>query len=151
MGATTAAYKIRPDVAIALDVTFAEQPGVNSDETCEMGGGPTVGMGPNFHEKLREKIIETAKYHEIKIQDEPISGHSGTDAWAIQVSHEGVPTALLSVPLRNMHSPVETVELTDIERAGRLLAHFIAGLDADFLAVIDWDELKHRSTGAKVR
>jgi endoglucanase len=58
------------------------------------------------------------------------------------VALEGIPTALLGVPLRNMHSPVETVDLRDIERAGRLLAQFIASLDGDFLKTIDWDELK---------
>jgi len=141
-GATTAAYKIQPDIAIALDVGFADQPGIDSDDAVEMGGGPAIGLGPNFHNKLREKIIDVAKYHEIKYQDDIISGASGTDAWAIQVSREGVPTALFSLPLRNMHSPVETLDLTDIERSGRLLAHFIASLDADFLSAIEWDDLQ---------
>jgi len=141
-GARTAAYHIRPDVAIALDVTFAPQPGVNGDETYEMGGGPAIGLGPNFHPGLLDKIKETAQYHEIKLQDEIVPGASGTDAWAIQVALEGIPTALLGIPLRNMHSPVETVDLRDIERAGRLLAHFIAGLDAAFLAGIEWEEVK---------
>jgi putative aminopeptidase FrvX len=139
MGAQTAAYKIAPDIAIALDVTFASQPGVTEDESCELGGGPALGIGANFHPKLVEKLQETAKYHEIKLQDDYIPGASGTDAWAIQVAREGVPTALLSVPIRNMHSPVETADFRDIERAGRLLAHFIAGLDANFLTAIEWD------------
>ncbi|MBI5666846.1 MAG: M42 family metallopeptidase [Chloroflexi bacterium] len=141
-GAATAAYHIQPDIAIALDVTFAPQPGVDGDDTAEMNGGPAIGIGPNFHPKLVEKIKDTAKKYEIKLQDDILPGASGTDAWAIQVAQEGVPTALLSIPIRNMHSPVETVDLRDIERTGRLLAHFIAGLDGDFLAAIDWDELK---------
>jgi len=141
-GAATAAYHIQPDIAIALDVTFAPQPGIDSDDAKPMGDGPTLGIGPNFHAKLGEKIREVAKTHEIKLQDEIIPGHSGTDAWAIQVANEGVPTALFGIPIRNMHSPVETVDLRDIERAGRLMAHFIASLDADFLAAIEWDDLK---------
>jgi endoglucanase len=141
-GARTAAYHIKPDVAIALDVTFAPQPGVDGDDSSEIGGGPALGIGPNFHPNLVEKIREAAKYHEIKLQDNVIPGASGTDAWAIQVALEGIPTALLSIPLLNMHSPVETADLRDIERAGRLLAHFIAGLDADFMAAIQWDDLK---------
>lgn len=145
-GASTAAYQIQPDIAIALDVTFADQPGVDTDSASEIGGGPVLGIGPNFHEKLRKQIKETGRYHEIKIQDDPIAGASGTDAWAIQVARQGVPTALLSIPLRNMHSPVEMLDLNDIERTGRLLAHFIAQLDADFLATIDWDELKEETT-----
>jgi endoglucanase len=144
-GARTAAYHIRPDVAIALDVTFAPQPGVNGDETYEMGGGPALGIGPNFHPKLVEKIRESAQYHEIKLQDEIVPGNSGTDAWAIQIALEGIPTGLIGIPTRNMHSPVETVDLRDIERAGRLLAHFIAGLDGEFLKAMEWDELKVKS------
>jgi endoglucanase len=141
-GAATAAYQIKPDIAIALDVCFAPQPGVDGDDTCEMGGGPGIGIGPNFHPKLLDKIKETAKTYEIKLQDDHIPGASGTDAWAIQVALEGIPTALLEIPCRNMHSPIETIDLRDIERGGRLLAHFIAGLDADFLSAIDWSELK---------
>ena len=78
----------------------------------------------------------------MKLQEDVIIGDSGTDAWAIQISRDGVPTALVSIPVRNMHSPVETVNLKDIERTGRLLAHFINALDADFLSTIDWDDLK---------
>ncbi len=148
-GAATAAYRIQPDVAIALDVGFASQPGVNGDDAVDMGGGPALGLGPNFHDKLREQIVKTSKYHEIKIQDDPISGASGTDAWAIQVAREGVPTSLLSLPIRNMHSPVEMLELKDIERTARLLAHFIGDLDADFLATIDWDDLKAQDAEAE--
>ena len=142
LGATTAAYHIQPDIAIALDVTFAPQPGMDGDSTVEMGGGPGIGVGPNFHPGLYQKIKDVAGQHEIKLQDDLIPGRSGTDAWAIQVAREGIPTALLEIPLRNMHSPVETLDIKDIERAGRLMAHFIASLDADFLQAIDWDELK---------
>ncbi|MEZ4668959.1 MAG: M42 family metallopeptidase [Anaerolineae bacterium] len=138
LGAATAAYYINPDIAIALDVTFASQPGIDSDEASELGAGPTLAVGPNFHPKLVEKIRDTAKQFEIKIQDEFVPGASGTDAWAIQVALEGIPTILLGIPLRNMHSPIETVDLRDIERAGRLMAHFIAGLDADFMSALAW-------------
>lgn len=144
-GATTAAYHIQPDIAIALDVTFAEQSGVPSDEALEMNGGTAIGLGANFHPKLVDKIIDVAKQYEIKHQIEPIVGNSGTDAVAIQISRSGIPTALLSIPVRNMHSPVETVNLKDIERTGRLLAQFIASLDNDFMSVIEWDELKSES------
>ncbi|MEM6530209.1 MAG: M20/M25/M40 family metallo-hydrolase [Chloroflexota bacterium] len=137
-GAVASSYMIEPDVAVALDVTFAPQAGVSGDDTSEIGGGPTLSIGPNFHGKLRGAIKQAAAALEMPMQDDVLSGRSGTDAWAIQVSRQGVPTALLSVPLRNMHSPVETADIRDIERTGRLLAHFIAGLDADFLAAIDF-------------
>jgi len=131
-GATTAANYIQPDVAVALDVGFADQPGVSSG-TGKMGDGPLLGIGPNFHPKLNKKLKEVAKYYDIKWQSDIMPGRSGTDAWAIQVSQSGVPTSLLSIPLRNMHSPVETLDLKDIERAGRLLAHFICSLDDAFM------------------
>ncbi|MBW4437045.1 MAG: M20/M25/M40 family metallo-hydrolase [Pleurocapsa minor GSE-CHR-MK-17-07R] len=137
-GATTSAWLLQPDIAIALDVTFAPQPGVDADSSYEMGGGPGIGIGPNFHEGLYARIRETAKRHEIKLQDDIIPGASGTDGWAIQVSREGVPTALLEVPIRNMHAPVETADLRDIERLGRVLAHFIAELEPDFLTETVW-------------
>jgi endoglucanase len=139
-GATTAANMIAPDVAIALDVGFGRQPGMDSDETFELGAGPSLGVGPNFHEKLNDKLREVARYHEIKFHEEPMPAQSGTDAWAIQVALQGIPTALFSLPIRNMHSPVETIDLGDIERTGRLLAHFIAALDADFLKTIDFEQ-----------
>lgn len=145
-GAATAAYHIQPDIAIALDVAFAPQSGVDSDGTIDMGGGPGIGIGPNFHPGLNKKIKEVASQYEIKLQDDFIPGASGTDAWAIQVAHEGIPTALLGVPIRNMHSPVETLDLKDIERCGRLLAQFIASLDADFMSAIDWDDLKAKES-----
>jgi endoglucanase len=139
-GAKTAAYQIAPDIAIALDVTFAPQPGIDAADASEMNGGVPIGIGPNFHPKLVEKLRETAKRHEIKAQDDFIPGASGTDAWAIQVAREGIPTALLEVPIRNMHSTVETADMRDIERAGRLMARFITELDADFLTTIAYKE-----------
>jgi putative aminopeptidase FrvX len=139
LGATTASRFINPDIAIALDVGFGDQHGAGDHVTGDLGKGGVLGIGPNFHIKLNEQIEEVANKHEIKFQKEVISGASGTDAWAIQVSNGGVPTALLSLPLRSMHSPVETIDLNDVERTARLLAHFIASLSDDFLATIDWD------------
>jgi endoglucanase len=70
---------------------------------------------------------------------DPIPGRSGTDAWAIQVTRDGVPTALVSIPVRYMHQPVETLAAQDVERAGRLLAAFVAELEAGFLEELSWD------------
>ncbi len=134
-GATTAANHIEPDCAIALDVGFAEQPGVSLG-AGKLGGGPQLGIGANFHPKMVERLQAVADYHDIQWQSDIMPGRSGTDAWAIQVSREGVPTALLSIPLRNMHSPVETLDLKDIERCGRLLAHFICALDEEFVGYL---------------
>ncbi|MBL7065105.1 MAG: M42 family metallopeptidase [Anaerolineae bacterium] len=138
-GAITAAYGVAPDLAVALDVTFGKQPGVPEVDALPLGEGPAIGIGPNFHPGLATCLKEVAEAHEIPYQIEPIPGRSGTDAWAIQVTREGVPTALVSIPVRYMHQPVETLAVQDIERAGRLLAAFIAGLDMDFLEKIGWD------------
>ncbi|MGD2148047.1 MAG: M42 family peptidase [Anaerolineae bacterium] len=138
-GALVSAYGVAPDMAIALDVTFATQPCVPKRGTFPMGGGPTIGIGPNFHPKLVTSLQELAKAQEIPFHLDPIPGRSGTDAWAIQVTREGVPTALVSIPVRYMHQPVETLAAQDVERAGRLLAAFISDLEADFLEKLSWD------------
>ncbi|RMF33910.1 MAG: M42 family peptidase [Chloroflexi bacterium] len=132
-GAMTSAYGLAPDAAIAVDVTFGRQNGVSEEESFALGKGPTIAYGPNIHPRLFEELEATAKALEIPHQVEPIPGRSGTDAWAIQVSREGVPTGLVSIPLRYMHSPVETVNLKDLERTARLLAGFVARLEPDFL------------------
>ncbi len=130
-GAATAANHIAPDCAIALDVGFAEQPGVST--AIKLGGGPLMGIGANFHPKMVKRLQDIAAYYDIKWQADIIPARAGYDSWAIQVSRGGVPTALLGIPLRNMHSPVETLDLKDIERTGRLLAHFISALDERFV------------------
>ena len=137
-GAATAANVIAPDCAIALDVGFAEQPGVPPG-AGKLGGGPLLGIGANFHPKMVERLQEVAAYYDIKWQADVMPARSGTDAWAIQVARDGIPTALLSLPLRNMHSPVETLDLKDIERCGRWLAHFISELDEGFIDYLALD------------
>lgn len=149
-GAQVAAHRLAPDIAIALDVTFAKQPGVSENEApFSLGGGPPISLGPNFHPKLFERLRDTAKALEMTVNIDPLPGRSGTDAWAIQVARSGVPTALVNIPLRNMHSPVEMVDLNDIKRAGRLLAEFITGLEADFLSKIAWDNPLEEETAGK--
>jgi endoglucanase len=128
-GATTAAFGLAPDIAIALDVTFGDTPGVSGDETFAMGKGPTVAIGPNLHPGIVKRLKEAADELEIPYAVEPAPAASGTDAWAIQVTQEGIPTGLLSVPVRYMHSTVETVVTDDLDRTARLLAAFIARLD----------------------
>ncbi len=132
IGAIAGAYSLRPTIAVAMDVTFGQQPGFSSPETSKLDGGPCISLGPNIHPRIFDRLVDAAKALEIPYQVEPIPGASGTDAWAIQVSRSGIPTGLLEIPLRYMHSAVETVCLRDVERAGRLLAEFISRLDAAF-------------------
>ncbi|MBX3049887.1 MAG: M42 family metallopeptidase [Caldilineaceae bacterium] len=132
-GAITSTFGIAPDVGIALDLTFAVQPGANSDETLAWDKGAAIGLGPNIHPKIYEQLVETAKSQEIPYVVEVLAGNSGTDAWAMQVTQAGIPTGLLSIPARNMHTPGEMLVLADIERTARLLAAFAAGLDGETL------------------
>ncbi len=131
-GALTSAFGIAPDIGIAIDVGHGDMMGVSEADTVTIGGGPAIGFGPNIHPLMHSRLVETAKSYEITYQTDPIPGRSGTDAWAIQVTREGIPTALISIPLRYMHTTVETLSLTDLERIGRLLALFIANLDEAF-------------------
>ncbi|HAE60027.1 MAG TPA: aminopeptidase [Anaerolineae bacterium] len=139
-GAFTSAHGLRPDLAVAIDVTFAKGPGANDWQTFPFGKGPTLGFGPNLHPFLFKKFEELAKNLEIPYQTEVIPRHSGTDAYAMQVSAEGIPTMVIGIPLRYMHTPVEVVALKDIQRAGRLLAEFIAALEPDFVEKIVWED-----------
>jgi len=135
-GAVTSAYGVAPQLAIVLDVGFGDSPGIPESQTIKMDGGPAIAVGPNFHPRLREALVDTARELEIPYQTEPVPGRSGTDAWTIQVAREGIPTALVSIPLRYMHTSVEIISLKDIERAGHLLANFIARLDEEFLKTL---------------
>ncbi len=138
-GSITSAYHLQPDIGIAVDVTFAKQPGAPDEHTYELGKGPTIACGPNFHPKLQEALVKTASALEITAPLEPLERPGGSDAFAIQISRAGIPVALLSIPLRSVHTPVETVAAKDVERTGRLMAAFIARLDETFLQSLVWD------------
>jgi putative aminopeptidase FrvX len=138
-GSITSTYGLQPEIGIAVDVTFGKQPGTPEEHTYELGKGPTIGCGPNFHPKLQEALVETAQTLEISAPLEPSERPGGTDAYAIQISRGGIPAALLSIPLRSMHTPVETIAIKDVERTGRLLAAFISRLDETFMQSLVWD------------
>jgi endoglucanase len=138
-GAFTSSYGLQPDVGIAVDVTWARQPGTPDEYTFEIGKGPTISCGPNFHPGLQRALVKTAEQLEMDYHLEPSTRPPGSDAYAIQLCREGIPAALVSIPQRNMHTPVETVSVKDIERVGRLLAAFISRLDDTFLEGLGWD------------
>ncbi len=135
-GAAPAAFALAPDLAIAVDVTHANTPGVEDAETVAWNEGPAIAWGPNLHPGIVKALRATAEALEMSYVSDPTPGPSGTDAWAIQMVREGVPTGLVGIPLRYMHSPVETVVLADIDRTARLLAAFIGRLDEHFLATL---------------
>jgi len=130
-GALTSAYTLNPDLAVAIDVTHGSTPDTKGQVTIELGKGPAVALGPNIHPAIYRHFSETAQEQRLPFQIEPTPGNSGTDAWAIQVSQAGVPTGLISIPLRYMHTSVETLDMQDVLNSGKLLAHFIASLPDD--------------------
>jgi endoglucanase len=97
-----------------------------------------VCIGANLHPVMVGELLRIARELEIRVQTEVQPGRTGTDAWAIQVTREGIPTALLSIPTRNMHTPIETLSVKDVVRTGRLMAQFIASLDETFLDKMAW-------------
>ena len=140
LGGYTSAFEIRPDIAIAVDGTYAKGPGANGWQTHAMGKGVGLCMGPNMHPFLHTKLQELAERLEIPWFLDVTTAHSSTDADPMQVTAEGIPTALVEFPIRYMHTPVESVAVKDIQRAGRLLAEFIASLEENFVETINWDE-----------
>jgi endoglucanase len=126
-------------MAVVIDVTFAKGPGISGWEAVPLGKGPTIGWGANLHPFLHGRLKEIATKLDMTVGPEYVPGESGTDAFAIQIAREGIPTALIGIPLRYMHTPVEIVSIKDVQRAGRLLAEFISGLEPDFASKIRWD------------
>lgn len=139
-GAITSAFQLRPNLAIAVDVTWGKSPGSPDHLTFSLGKGPTLGWGPNIHPRLHQSIKETAEQIEIPFALEAMPRHSGTDAFAIQVAAHGIPTMVVSIPLRYMHTPVEIVALKDIHRTARLLAEFITRLEIGFMEKLSLEE-----------
>lgn len=139
-GAFTSPVVIQPDMAIVIDVGFAKGPG-SSDWSCmPLGKGIGIGWGPNAHPALYNATKDKAEELEIPYERELMPRMSGTDAMGIQVVESGIPCVVLGIPLRYMHTPVETVSLKDIKRAGRLMAEFITDLTPDFMDKITWEE-----------
>ena len=139
IGASSSTFAIHPTIAIVLDVTFAKGPGTSDWQAFPLGKGPTIAMGPNMHPALHKAMRELADRLEIPYVLEYDPTYSGTDAWAMQVAAEGLPTMVLGIPLRYMHMPVEVVAIKDIQRAGRLLAGFISSLGPDFMEKMVWE------------
>ncbi len=131
-GSRTSAFAHDPDVAIVVDVTFAtDQPGIELGPITKhpLGSGPVIARGTTLHPRVFELLYDAGTEQEIPFTMESLGRSTGTDADAIHLSREGVPTGLVSVPLRYMHSPVEMVSMDDIGAAARLIAAFARRLE----------------------
>ncbi|HWI22136.1 MAG TPA: M20/M25/M40 family metallo-hydrolase [Baekduia sp.] len=133
-GARTTAFSLDPDVAVVVDVTHAtDAPGIDKKElgAHEFGSGPVVERGSVINPHVFEALYAAGEKDEIPFTVAASAGRTGTDADAVHFSKGGVPTGLVSIPLRYMHSPVEVVQLDDVENTARLLAAFALSLSAD--------------------
>jgi endoglucanase len=119
-GARVVSATSHPDAAIVIDAGFGISE--NSGEGFELGCGAILSVGPNLHPKLTNLIKECAQDAKIDVEIDVDGGNTGTDAWEIQVSGIGVPTALISFPVRYMHSTYEVIDVNDIENIARLIA-----------------------------
>lgn len=126
-GAACAAFAIAPDACVAVDVTHGDSPDAPKEKTFPLGGGPVIGIGPNCTRSLVRRLQRAAEALDMTLQPEVMTGHTGTNAWGVQIAREGIATAVVSVPLRYMHTPVEVLELEDLEKTARLLAEFVRG------------------------
>jgi len=132
-GSRTAAYMLEPAIAIAVDVTHAtDVRGADPEDDGDhrLGGGPALMRGPSMHPAIFDLLYATAEAEDIAMSVEVSRGHTNTDADAVYLSRVGVATGLVSIPLRYMHTPVEVVDLDDVENVVRLLVAFAQRLES---------------------
>ena len=130
-GAITSAYLANPDVALAVDVSHAtDHPDADHRKygRFKLGGGPILTRGPNIHPAVFDRLVTCAEKANIPVQIEADPRPTGTDARSIQVAREGVPTGLVGIPLRYMHTPSEVIDLDDLEAVVQLLVAFARSL-----------------------
>lgn len=130
-GSRTSAFRVKPDLAVVIEVTHAtDAPGINEKEvgSHELGSGPVIGRGSTLSPKVYELLVEAAETAGIDYTVQASGNATHTDADALQATRSGVPTGLISVPLRYMHSPVEMVDLGDLEATVELVTEFVESL-----------------------
>lgn len=123
-GASVGAFDLLPDVAISVDVSFAQMQGLPDYKTGKSGAGPMIGISPTLTKWVSDKLISVAKQEKIPYQFEAIGGVTSTNADHLGQTRSGIATGLCSIPERYMHTPVETVAISDVENTARLLVAF---------------------------
>lgn len=121
-GAIPGAFKIAPEIAVAVDVSFGETPGVPEHKTAKLGSGAMVGISPILNSLVTNKLLELSNNNGTT---EIMGGRTGTNSDVISISKNGVKTGLVSIPLKNMHTPVEIIDLKDIKAVAELLIKFL--------------------------
>ncbi len=124
-GTRTAAFKVNPQEAIAVDVSFGDGIGISEEECSKLGSGAMLGIAPTLDSEISKKLIKVCEDNSVSYTCEVMGGNTGTNADMISLNREGVKTCTLSIPLRNMHSAVEVVDLKDLECVCNALYHYI--------------------------
>lgn len=130
-GAVTGAYGTDPVCAIVVDVCHGTTPDSGSAATFKLGTGTVITCGPNIDRRMFEIAKNAADENKIKYSVEAESGHTGTDAWVVQTTRQGVATLLLSIPLRYMHTTVETLSMKDVEATAMLIARTLEKINTE--------------------
>lgn len=125
LGSTVTAYKLNPDEALLVDVSFAQQPFIKRDNCARLSKGPMIGMAPVLNRNISEALISIAKNKKIPYQLEIMPDSTGTNADAVSITRKGIPCGLISIPLRYMHSPIEVIDTLDVENTAELLSEYI--------------------------
>lgn len=133
-GAKTGAFSIMPDRSIVVDVGFGNDPYTPSSETISLEKGPSIGISPILDDDFTKELISVAKENEISYQHDVMGRTTGTNADGITIAGKGVKTALLSVPLRYMHTANEVISVSDIESTGKLIAEYLLYREAAYNA-----------------
>ena len=126
-GASLIAERIKPDIAIVVDVTFGVSPYIDNEDGFITGKGITVAVGPNVDRKLTEKFIKNCENNSFPFEKEVCGGSTGTNAWPIQVSGLGTKCLVISVPIKYMHTSVEIVNKSDIDVAINAICSALEG------------------------
>lgn len=120
-GAAVASFALHPAAAIVTDVSFAVTPDAPAHKCGKLGEGAMLGIAPGLDHAMTQRLKDLASSHEISMQYEVMGGSTGTDADGIAYAKSGVPTALLSIPQRYMHTPNEMIDVRDAEAVARLM------------------------------
>ena len=124
-GAKIGAFRIDPDIALAVDVSFGLSDSEEREKCGELGKGAMIGISPCLSRDISDRLISTARVVEIPYQIEVMNGSTGTNADRYSVNREGAKTCTISIPLRNMHTPAEVIDLRDVRAAAELIAEFV--------------------------
>ena len=133
-GAKTGSFRLMPDYAIALDVGFGDDPYTDKTQTIALGKGPSIGISPTLDREFTKELKELCKDKNIPYQHDVMGGRTGTNADSINNTGRGIKTALLSVPLRYMHTGCEVASVDDLENAAKVLAEYLLKKESEYCA-----------------